>query len=381
MHDSHVQLLDALAEAPLLTILGAWRARAPGGLVVALVAEAERAHLPTLQAACRAQGLGLLGALFPGILRERRFVAHGACLLYLPWTPPNALIDRLQDGAPATRIADAFAPELGDEAPPILFMIFDAMVPNIASILDDLYLELADGVRYLGANAGSETFAPMPCLFDGERLLGDGVLCLLLPATWASALTHGYRAPEDAVTVTAATGNRIVSIDWQPAFPVYREKVLEHYGVALDRENFYRFAVHFPFGIDLANGQTLVRIPVALKDDDSILCIGEVPENALLTLLQSPHVDSSDTARALAARLGRPPANPWMPVFYCAGRRLHLGEGAERELAVCERELGASLVGALSLGEIGGAGEGVYPLFHNAALVAIDWDTRRRGPA
>ncbi|MBK1718162.1 FIST signal transduction protein [Thiocystis violacea] len=384
MNEETFHLLETLGEDGLLPVLSVWRDRYPRGAIIALVAESERSRLPLLQAACRAHGLVLLGALFPGLIRQERFVTQGACLLVLPGVPRHALIDRLDADGPgsAARIAAALPQDLDAEAPPTLFMIFDAMVPNIASILDDLYLELADGVRYLGANAGSETFQPMPCLFDGERLIGDGVLCLLLPGDWNTGLIHGYRAPDDLVTATATAGNKIVGIDWRPAFPVYRDKVLERYGVALDRENFYRYAVHFPFGIELANGQTLVRIPVALDADDGILCVGEVPNNALLTLLQSPEVDSLDTARSLAERLRlEPPAYPWLLFFYCAGRRLHLGEAAERELTACAREIGADPIGALTLGEIGSLGEGAYPLFHNAAVLGIRWKAPGDKPA
>jgi len=35
--------------------------------------------------------------------------------------------------------------------------------------------------------------------------------------------------------------------------------------------------LHFPFGIIRANHEVLVRIPVALEEDGSLFCVGEVP--------------------------------------------------------------------------------------------------------
>jgi hypothetical protein len=374
MNEDVFQSVDRLTEEVLRPILAAWAERCPQGLVFALVAESECERLAVLQDACRTQGMTLVGGLFPGLVRGQQFVTQGAWLLCLPCNTPCVLIDRLnQDPTPAaTRIAAALAPHLDSTTAPTLFLVFDASLPNIVSILDELYLELADGVRYLGVNAGSETFQPIPCLFDVERLIGDGMFGILLPAGWQTALVHGYRAPDEPIMATATQGNRIVSIDWQPAFPFYRAKVMERYGVSLDRENFYQYAVHFPFGISLANGEILVRIPVALDEEDGILCAGEVPGNTLLTLLQSPEVDSLETARSLAAgvRTGRP-EQPLL-LFYCAARRIHLGDGAEREMAACVREIGAALMGGtLSLGEIGSVGAGAYPVLHHAALVAL----------
>lgn len=368
--------VDRFEAAVLAPSLDAWAAAQPRGTVLALVAETELARIPILQAACRDRGLTLLGGLFPGLIHDQRFVARGAWLLPLPEARPHVLLDALdRDPASAARRIAAALPMDPGTPPPTLFMLFDAMLPHIASILDALYLELADGVRYLGVNAGNERFQPMPCLFDEERLVGEGVLCLLLPPTWASALAHGYQAPETLVVATASRGNRIVGIDWRPAFEVYREIVRDQHGVELDRDNFYQYAVHAPFGIVMANGQTLVRVPVALDETGAIVCAGEVPDNALLTLLQAPQVDSLDTARALAHGLPARPSPRPLLLFYCAGRRLHLQAGAEQELLACARAAGTgALMGALSLGEIGSLAAGAYPLFHNATLVGIDWD-------
>ena len=66
--------------------------------------------------------------------------------------------------------------------------------------------------------------------------------------------------------------------------------------------------------------------------------------------------------------------NTELLVFYCAGRRLHLGERARGELALLqERSEAARLGGALSLGEIGHSLQWGCPLFHNAALVCCRW--------
>lgn len=97
-------------------------------------------------------------------------------------------------------------------------MLFDGMVPNVASILDNIYLELSNRVEYGGVNAGSETFQPMPCLFDETQEVGDGGLGLLLPGNMAPTLEHGFAQPEQAMSASSTEGNRIAMIDWRPAF-------------------------------------------------------------------------------------------------------------------------------------------------------------------
>lgn len=371
--------LDRLDPASLARILADWRRVWPQSGVLALLAEADKAEVPLLQVAARDAGLPLAGAIFPALVRDRSFVAGGVWLLPLKTMPPHTLLADLPRGeAAALAIQAALAPTLDATArPATLFLLFDAMVPDIASILEGVYLGLADRVRYMGANAGSETFQPMPCLFDAQRLVSGGALCLLLDDGRGAALEHGYLAPLEPVCATATEGNRIESIDWQPAFEVYRDRIRAHYGVELTRENLYQYGVHFPFGLLLANGEVVVRIPVALEDDGSLFCVGEVPANAMLTLLQAPAVDSEHTIDHLAARLGAQFGPVWdldLLTFYCAGRRLHLGDAAPQELDLLGRRTAcARLLGALSLGEIGGLGEGQYPMFHNATLVCRPW--------
>ncbi|HCA27866.1 MAG TPA: histidine kinase, partial [Betaproteobacteria bacterium] len=186
-----------------------------------------------------------------------------------------------------------------------------------------------------------------------------------------------YRAPDRLITATSAQGNRILQIDWRPALAVYRELLAEAYGVDVTRENFYRHAVHFPFGVLRADGEVLVRIPVALDAEGAIVCAGEILPNSLLTLLDARGCANRavPALQAALARLAGAPA-AYLLLFYCAGRRLHAGPSALTEIAALTHDGEKNVIGALSLGEIGTASSGGYPLFHNAALVGVPWPGR-----
>ncbi len=365
-------------QATLLDELLAWRQDASPMGALALLPETEKERLPQLQAICRASGLDLVGALFPAIVEGGQFHRQGILLLPFAEMPGTALLSNLPNDAntAAAQIANVVEPML-DGSSYTLFLIFDAMVPNIASILDALYLLLADRVAYAGVNAGSESFQPIPCLFDENRVVTDGVLCLLLPGRQGAAIDHGYLAPKEIITATSTVGNHILSIDWRPAFEVYQEQVRHLYHVDLTAENFYEYASHFPLGMVLANNELLVRIPVVLAEDGSLFCVGEVPANAMLTLLYAPQVDSVRSVNRLNLILQKDfgsLGNRDLLLFYCAGRRLHLGDDAPKELQLLAKATGAThVVGALSLGEIGSLNNWGYPLFHNATLVCRPW--------
>lgn len=351
--------------------------------ICALLPEAEKEKVAVLQAACARRRVPLVGAIFPALVKDAQFLTQGVWLLCFEEMPYFALYDDLPaGGAEAERAAEKIAGDVRariDHVPDLtLFMLFDAMVPNIGTLLDNLYLHLANRVHYAGANAGSESFQPMPCLFDGERVTQHGVLLMLLASHKGAILEHGYHVPERTAYATSTSGNRISQIDWQPAFQVYQELVREHYGEEVTAENFYQYAVHFPFGIVRANHHVVVRIPVMLTDDGSLFCVGEVPANSVLTLLKAPTVRTAETLQKLTdglKALNGDVTGAELLLFYCAGRRLHLGiEKATTELETFSALTSAARVsGALSLGEIGGSTVNGYPLFHNATLVASRW--------
>jgi len=369
--------------AALERCLTAWQSQYPQMGVCTFLPEAQKDQVASLQARCAALQVPLIGGIFPALLHQGAFHTQGLWLLRFDVMPFYLLLQDLpSDEGPMDQamaeVAQQVVQHLQEQEEATLFMLFDAMVPHIGSLLDTLYLHLANRVHYAGANAGSETFQPMPCLFDGQRLLGNGLLMALLPRHRGAILEHGYRAPGQTVYATSTQGNCITQIDWRPAFAVYQELVHNEYGVQITRENFYEHAVHFPFGIVRANHHVVVRIPVMLRDDGSLFCVGEVPSNSLLTMLKSPTVDSTETLQVLCQglqALQAGDAGDALLLFYCAGRRMHLGlEEASAELREFGRRTqGTPVAGALSLGEIGGSTLHGYPLFHNATLVAAHW--------
>lgn len=365
--------LEQITAATLSQSLAAWEHQQH---LLVLLPEDESEAVPLIQACCREAGIRVAGALFPELLVGTATCRRGAILIPLIDAPPPLLVEAVSSPESPEQVAlqlvDYVESNLGEDQEATLFTLFDALVPNIASHLDAWYLALADRVHYLGVNGGSERFVSIPCLFDQDRFIADGLLVQLLPGHTGGLLEHGYGVPPAGVTATSAQANRIVQIDWRPALDVYRELMQSQYGVSIDRDNFYAYAVHFPFGIIRADGEVLVRIPVALDDQDGIVCVGEIPPHSLLALLDARTGIEVATRALLQDLAGTAPDQPLL-MFYCAGRRMHMGPaGLEQELQTMQAGR-APLLGALSLGEIGASHSGGYPLFHNAALVGVPW--------
>lgn len=372
------QYLESAADAAITTCLREWRAERPQLAVLALASEHEPGAVGALQQAASRLGVPLAGGVVPGLIDGGRHRRQGVLLLALNAAIPRAIIPlahsagRTDDAAVAALAAFVEA-HAGTDDDATLLLFPDAMTPDVASLLDRLYLAVGNRVRYAGSNLGSETFRPVPCVFDNDRLLEGAALALLLPRHPGAVLAHRYGGPAPLSVATSTRGNRVASIGGLPAFEAYQELLSRIHGVALTRENFYRQVVRFPLALHQAEGEPLVRIPVAVDDDGSLYCVGEVPEAALLSVVEAAPPGSPETARAVAhgVRAHRPDA---VLAFACAGRLMHQGGAAAAEFAALQAALApAQVFGALSLGEIASyEGQG-YPRFHNATLVALPW--------
>ena len=373
------QYLDSADPDAIAICLKDWRTRHADLAILALASEHEPDAVAALQQAASQAGVPLAGAVVPGLIDGGHVRRRGVLLLARDAALPLTIVQLARGGkhtddAAVEELAAFIEAHAGKEDDDTLLLFADAMTPDVTSLLDRLYLAVGNRVRYAGSNVGSESFQPIPCVFDNTRFLSGAALALLLPRHPGAALAHRYGGAAPLNVATSTRGNRVATIDGLPAFDAYRQLLANVHGVALTRENFYQHIVHFPLALHQAEGEPLVRIPVEVDADGCLHCVGEVPEAALLSVVEAAAPGDPETARAVAAGV-RPHRPAAVLAFACAGRLMHQGEAATtKELSELQAQLApAPVFGAVSLGEIANyAGQG-YPRFHNATLVALAW--------
>ncbi len=372
----YFELIDA---AGIASTLRAWRKERPGLGVLALVCESETKAVSILQEAANSLILPLAGAIVPGLIVEGAFTRKGLLMLALDADIPQALVPLPRQGnftseAGLAELSAFVEGHRGDDGADTLLLFIDAMTPDIGSMLDRLYLAVGNQVHYAGTNVGSETFKPIPCLFNNTAFVQNAALALILPHHPGAMLAHHYCNAAPLGIATSTTLNRVTTINGRAAFELYQELASSMLDVELTRENFYQYAVHFPLAQQMAEGEPLVRIPVGVEDDGSLYCVGEVRESSMMSIVRAPEPGMAETAEDIAAvvREQKPAA---VFGFYCAGRLMHQGESAAAaEIAHLQNFLSpAPLFGVLSLGEIANYRGHGYPRFHNATIVALPW--------
>jgi hypothetical protein len=129
-----------------------------------------------------------------------------------------------------------------------------------------------------------------------------------------------------------------------------------------------------PLGIPQADGEYLIRDPLAVDDAGALQFMASVPDGALVRVMEGTPTMLVEAAR-VAASMARDDAGGAIGgalVFDCVSRYLMLGDRLGEELTACQDALGADVpvLGCLTFGEVGAFGARM-PQFHNKTMVVL----------
>jgi hypothetical protein len=346
-------------------------------MVAVMLAEDGAPDLEAVVKALAATRTSFFGGLFPALIDGQEKRDRGALLFALPKLAEPMLVKGLDTDRFVLPDALPFVQWHRGPKPTALLLV-DGASPNISHFLRAVYHQLGNRVSYWGGGAGSLTLRPRPCVFTRDGVhQGAGILALSsLPSRLG--VRHGWRELEGPFLATRSDRNAIIQLNWRNAFGVYRSTVEADAGVTITPENFFQVASGYPFGIRKEGQEVLVRDPVAVGPGGSLICVGDVPENAALSILKGePRLLMSAARQAGREALLDGDPDRVRPVRHClladcVSRSLFLGERFAEELDEIVDGLGGlHPVGMLTLGEISSHGESYLEFFNKTSVVAV----------
>ena len=253
------------------------------------------------------------------------------------------------------------------------FVFVDAFSSGIQNLIGSLFNVFGLEINYVGAGAGSLSFKPKPCLFTNRGLVGNGAIIAATRLKSGIGVAHGWQPMEGPFRVTEAKNNVLRSLDWKPAFEVYRNAVENHAFTMLDKAHFSEIAISHPFGIAKLGAESIVRDPVMLRRDGSVVCAGDIPTGAFVDILQgdeklllkAARMASEDSRRRMDGS-----AEEQATLFIdCMSRALYLRSSFHKEL---EQVFSPDrpMFGALTLGEIANNGNSYLEFYNKTTVVA-----------
>lgn len=230
-------------------------------------------------------------------------------------------------------------------------------------------------VAWCGGGTGDHAGGARSAQLAQGRAYQDHILTVALDChkRVGIGIKHGWQPTGPPAMVTRATGCLLERLEHRPAFELYRSAAAER-GQHVDAEQFPRFARTHPLGIPQADGEYLIRDPLALTSEGAIRFMAGVPDGALVRMMEGTPTMLVEAARG-AAEAAREDAGGTLAgalVFDCVSRYQMLGERFADELAACQGALGdgVPVLGCLTFGEVGAFGARL-PQFHNKTMVVL----------
>lgn len=185
-----------------------------------------------------------------------------------------------------------------------------------------------------------------------DGFFSDAILLFAILQNPSIFCFHGWSSSNETVVATQTEGTTIKQLNWEPAGKAYCDILESLTGETISEQNFSHFAAQYPFGILVDGKEFLIRDPVNITQEGYLWCVGEIPNNAML------HIMNGNTEKLLEntrrqMQSYRPESGSLRLIFDCISRSLLMEERIEEELEALGQQAGIeNLHGALSFGEI-----------------------------
>ncbi|MDP8969893.1 MAG: FIST C-terminal domain-containing protein, partial [Actinomycetota bacterium] len=258
----------------------------------------------------------------------------------------------------------------------VLLLLSDGLSGDQQEVVRGAYEVVGAQVPLVGGCAGDDLKMKATHQLFGDRVLRNAVVAATLASDGPMGIgvQHGWRRVGAPMVVTGSSGNRVHTLDDEPALDVYLRRLAVPPGASTDPEAFTRFALTHPLGVSRRSGEQVRFVAEADFAQRSLVCIAEVPQGGLAWFMEGDDdsvLQATDVAcrDALAPLQGRQPLG--FLAFDCIARRGVLGEAGIRQEVdrIADHARGAPVAGFYTYGEIART-RGVSG-FHNQTLVVL----------
>lgn len=335
------------------------------------VADAHGDQVPALIDHCRAQGLRICGAIFPGLIVGEKVEKRGLIAIPLPGDSSVHLADLQRDGV-QWRDEPAVLPE-GPAASSLLFI--DCLAPNITALLEDLYNRYGRRLTHYGAGTGYHDLRPAPSVFTEQGCFSNVALAVISTQRMTVRVRHGWTRVAGPFVASRTEGNVIKELNWEPAATLYRSEVVALDPAFAERPMFPDLMSVFPLCIAKEGGEDVMRDPIGQGDGDDIVVLTDVTENSVMYLARGDRETLIAAAVQGVDDCGAPGDVERCFISDCYSRVLMMGDAFEDELRAVSRQLrgftDVTPEGVLALGEVANHGDQYLELFNKTFVVAL----------
>ncbi|MCC5927247.1 MAG: FIST C-terminal domain-containing protein [Bacteroidetes bacterium] len=310
----------------------------------------------------------LIGGIFPEIIADGERRETGFLVVPLHYRLNTTLINLKLETREIQEVIESYASKLSAQNEG-LFCFVDALAPKKSAMLDLLYDSCGPDVNYVGGGAGSLSFKSFPCIIHQHNIYENAAVIGAMGADISVGVAHGWTPVSEPIKVTEVQGNSIISLDWKPAFDVYKDQIKLHSGVEINQVNFFDVAKSYPLGLVRLDAEMTIRDPYA-TDNGWLHIVDHVPEGEYVRIMNGNMESLLEGASAalLNAQIDLSGEATEQFCVDCISRVLYMQQEFNRELNLLNAD--EAMNGVLSIGEIANPGDTVLELFNKTIVVA-----------
>jgi len=312
------------------------------------------------------------GGIYPRVIVNNHIMEKGSMVVGRV-RPANFMVipDLCDDSIELDKAIDEHFPQSLDVN--TVYISVDGLSDGIDRLIEALFNVFGLEVNYLGGGSGSLSLEKKPCVFSSQGLLAGGAVIVASPEKSSIGVRHGFQSIAGPFRITEATDTTIHSLNWEPAFDVYKRVVEAHTEEPFLKSTFLSDAARFPFGINKLKGDMVVRDPLKVLDDSAIVCAGKIYEGGFVDILHGDTrslIEASRQATEDSLRnMNKSITQPVTLFIDCVSRYLFLGNTFDEEIKnVCAG--GPLVLGACTFGEIANNGMKYLELNNKTVVVA-----------
>lgn len=315
----------------------------------------------------RLNNIPLIGGFFPEIIAEGKRKKEGFVLISL-YDDLNVKV--FQDTKEIENLKkqfklwrEAYALDIGS-----VFCFVNAFWAGKNSLMASLYDTLGPFVDYLGGGAGSLDFKSFPCVFANQQIVENGAVIGVMQKHVSLGVAHGWHPISQPIKVTETIGNTILSLNWEPAFLVYKELVNSHSNLEIREDNFFEIAKSYPLGLVKLDDEMIIRDPYAVFKQ-ALQIVDEVPVGEYVRIMHGNMDSLLEGAKNAVEQAFRNQNDDYTQLCIdCISRVLFMQDDFSKELTFLN--LKQETNGVLSIGEIANPVNAPLELFNKTVVVA-----------
>ncbi len=308
----------------------------------------------------------IIGGVFPELIVDGKRMAEGILLVPLPFLIKSLLIDCSNQKDDYLEYLDEhFAGNTGKH----LFVFTDVLASQKTEIIENLYNYFGLTVTYLGGGAGSLSFQPTDCIIDNQGIHQNACVIALTDHPVSLDAAHGWLPISEPLKVTDAWDNQIKSINWEPAFDIYKKIVEKHSGNILEEDDFFNLAKSYPLGLIKLDDELIIRDPIK-TEEKKLHIVDRINQGEYIYVMHGNMeslLKAAKKAKEGAINNGKDFKNIFM--IDCISRVLFMTDDFQKEIDIVKHQ-DIPVYGALTIGEIANNGSSFLEIYNKTIAIA-----------